>query len=316
LGGAYRVHDYVTLGFGVYPVASAGGEYKYDSFGSEATTSTTLIFLEASPGIAFNLPGGFNLGVGYRITYATLDRFQGTEASPNLDFELQGTNFAGVRAGLQWAYELSADQKIQLGVSYRHRTDTTLEGDTAIVPVAATYTDASMKFVLPSRLISGARFDISDLGVAVDVEYGFNSQNKGYPLKGTDASGNDAEAANFFRWKNAITLRTGVEYRLVDGHVPVRAGYIWDQKTSNERFPTAFGTPPGDTHVGTVGTGWKTKDWQVNAAYAYRTVSGEVTQADIDAGIAEVGQECAFCSKTGTYELTMHGVYIDFSYDF
>ncbi len=321
LGGAYRITDWLTAGFAAYPVASAGGEYKYSIGGMEARTSTELVFLEASPGLAVNLPQGFNLGLGYRITYATLKRFQGLEGSPFLDFDITGINFLGLRAGVQWEHDFDAHH-VAVGLNYRHKTETNLKADEGIAG-AQTYEDISMKFVLPSRLTGGVRYDYDNLGVAFDAEYGFNSQNEGYPLKGTQVGTTNPDAIdNYFRWSDSLTLRTGVEYRLVDGHVPVRVGYIWDQKTANERFPSAFGTPPGDGHVGTIGTGWKTRDWQVNAAYAYRTVKGEVTQADIDAGRAELLAEqgvpstCAFCSQPGDYELTMHGIYIDFSYDF
>jgi hypothetical protein len=201
-----------------------------------------------------------------------------------------------------------------LGAQYRHKTITDVTDDkgTAIFPAV----DLKTKFTLPSRVGMGGRYDISDFGVAVDAEYALNSQNKGAALtgtvKGTGGSPDmPAEVPNQFRWTNAWTVRTGFEYRLYDNHVPVRVGYIWDQKTSNPQYPSAFGTPPGASHVGTLGSGWNAGAWQVNAAYAYRTAKGTVKQSDLDAAT----ESCILCGGAGDYELTMHGMYVDFSYD-
>ncbi len=323
VGGAYRVADWATIGLAVYPVASAGGEFKYEIGGMPNINRTTLMFIEASPGVAFNLPYDITLGVGYRVTYASLERFQGTEASPILDFDMTGLNFLGFRAGAQWKYKVSdsGNQLLRVGAQYRHKTVTELENDKGIA-LRSEYQDISIKFVLPSRIGGGVRYDAFDFGASVDAEYGWNSQNEGYPLKGTDPGGNKTEVSNYFRWTDAWTLRTGLEYRLLDSRLPVRVGYIWDQKTANERFPSAFGTPPGPSHIETIGVGWNGGKWQVNAAYAHRRAKGTVTQADIDAGEAELSEEsgkptmCQFCNEAGEYDMTLHGIYLDASYDF
>lgn len=321
VGGAYRLADWATIGLAVYPVASAGGEYKYTVGGMENTNSTTLTFIEASPGVGFNLPYDITLGLGYRITYASLDRYQGTEANPALDFEMSGLNFLGFRAGAQWKRALSpnGNQMLRVGAQYRHKTVTELDSDKGIA-LFQEYSDISIKFTLPSRMGMGARYDVFDASVAFDAEYGWNSQNQGYPLKGTDPAGNQQSVANYFRWTNAWTLRTGLEYRLLESRLPIRIGYIWDQKTANERFPSAFGTPPGPSHIETIGCGWNAGKWQVNAAYAHRRAKGTVTAEDIAAGSAELAEEgkpaCAFCNGPGDYDLTLHGFYLDASYDF
>jgi long-subunit fatty acid transport protein len=320
VGGAYRIADWATIGLAVYPVASAGGEYKYGT--PTTTNSTTLSFIEASPGVGFNLPYGIKLGAGYRITYANLDRYQGDGTGPSaLDFEISGLNFLGFRAGAQWEYALSEEgnQRVQVGALYRHKTVTTLESDKGTA-LFAEYEDVSMKFTLPSRFGFGGRYDVYDAAIAVDAEYGLNSQNDGYPLKGTDSNGNPLAVGNYFRWSDAWTVRTGLEYRLLESRLPIRIGYIWDQKTTNERFPSAFGTPPGPSHIETIGCGWNAGTWQVNFAYAHRRAKGEVTTADLIAGTAELAAEgktpCQFCGGAGDYDLTLHGIYLDASYDF
>jgi long-subunit fatty acid transport protein len=307
LGGAYRITDWMVAGLAVYPVASAGAEYKYTSFGAEVTNRTRLMFLEASPGVAFNLPGNINLGAGDRITYVDLERYQKAGATTIHDFQMSGLNWVGFRLGAQWD-GVFGDHRLRLGAQYRHKTVTEIEneeGTAALQP----FTDISTKFILPTRIVGGIRYDVMDFGATVDVEYALNSQNDGYPLKGTSSAGTQAAVANPSKWTNGTTVRSGLEYRLVDSHVPVRVGYIWDQKTSNPNYPSAFGTPPGPSHVVTAGSGYNAGPWEVNAAVAYRTAKGEVTPVP--------ATECPFCGAANSdpYELWMVGAYIDFSYE-
>jgi long-subunit fatty acid transport protein len=121
-----------------------------------------------------------------------------------------------------------------------------------------------------------------------------------------------------FEWKNAPTVRVGGEYRLgSQSELPVRIGYVFDATTTNERFPSAFGTPPAPTHSITAGAGYVQPTWQVNIAGAYRW-SPVVTIAAEDLAIdPATGQPvCRFCSFAGDYDIDAVGLYVDASVDF
>lgn len=317
LGGAYRLTDWLTFGLGVYPNASAGASYEYVAPGSPDTITnrTRLVFIEGSPAVAVNLPGRLRLGAGYRITYVSLQRFQGQDgATPGLDFEMAGFDWTGFRVGAQW----TALDWLQVGASYRHRTTTTVKNDTGIA-LGATYTDISTDFTLPSKLVAGARADAGAFGVAVDGEYLWNSQNQGDPLRGTPPSLDYPDRVpNIFEWSNAVTVRGGLEYRLLPStegvrRLALRAGWIYDGATTNPKYPSAFGTPPGPTNIATAGAGWNAGRTRVNLAYAYRFGEGAVTAADLN---APGRKACAFCGTYGNepYELRMHGLYVDLSW--
>ncbi|MCA9603529.1 MAG: hypothetical protein KC417_15965, partial [Myxococcales bacterium] len=328
-GGAFRVHENVVLGVAVYPVASAGGEYLTNGVLNNLEDSTKLVFIEAAPGVAVNLPYGINLGASYRVTYASLDRKIASDAGTSVDLSVTGLNFASFRLGAQWkAIEEEtpaaewAYRRLSFGLMYRHKTSIDLTADKATVffsPVR----DASTTFILPSRLVVGTRGDWGRLGGAVDLEYGFNSQNdvsyiqgicdapNGADCTGGIANGSKASFSSVFDWKNAITLRTGLEYRwLAEGVLATRIGYIFDGTTSSKAYPTGFGTPPAPTHSITVGAGYNGGPWKANLAYAYRFGSTTVTAADIGS------RTCEFCGGPGKYDMKMHGIYADFSYDF
>jgi hypothetical protein len=124
--------------------------------------------------------------------------------------------------------------------------------------------------------------------------------------------------ANVFEWSDEVTIRLGAEQRVLAGpdggpkRLALRVGYVFDGKTTNPQYPSAFGTPPGPTHVLTAGAGWLRGRWRFNAAYAHRFGEGRVRPDDVK----NAPKPCAFCSAPGKepYRLAIHAVYLDASY--
>lgn len=324
LGLSYQPLPWLAIGLAAYPVASAGGEYVYQNAGGTTVVDyTKLFFLEIAPAIAFHLPGRVTLGASYRITMVSLERSQTPEGSdPTLSMDLSGFNFAGFRVGAQWEaiapeMRLPVDH-LSIGLTYRHVTRTAVEAD-QITALGMPLYEATSEFTLPSQLGAGLRLDVVGLGIAFDFIYGFNSQNTDTTISANMVQGDDStrlSLANIFEWENAVTLRTGLEYtiRLTgqgDRHLlRPRIGYVYDGKTTNEEYVTAFGTPPAPTHVITAGLGYDGGPWEINLAYAYRF--GEV---DVTFDPEQRERPCQFCSYPGHYEVDLHGVYLDLSLD-
>jgi long-subunit fatty acid transport protein len=323
LGSALRLTDWLVAGLAIYPIASAGASYEYPLTSTiSIENKTRLVFVEASPGLAVNLPHGLRLGAGYRITYVNLERYQGTPGgNGSLDFKLDGFNLLGFRVGAQW----TARPGLSFGAVYRHKVETRVTNDTGVAYMP--FTDVETRFMLPSKLGGGGRWDVGDFGLALDGEYLFNSQNEGSPLEGTSVPTTDnptpmrTQVPNVFDWSNAVTVRAGIEFRFLEGlddrkRLAARLGYVFDGKTANERYPSAFGTPPGPTHVLTAGMGWNLGGWQLNAAYGLRFGQGDVTPEDIAAGAASAERPCRFCSGAGSepYKMRINGFYLDASF--
>ena len=318
VGAAYRIAEPVTFGFGVYPVAAAAGEYKLLSAPLGAgmpqvpyIDKTRLVFLEFSPGVSVEIIKGLYVGAGYRVTMTTLERVKGNEANPQeFNFEVSGVDATGVRAGVQYR----PNDNFSVGLVYRHRIDPELKAD----KVHAFYSmrDGKTTFTLPSKLGVGVSGKMERLHGALDLEYGFYSQNTTSVLSAerTDIVPPKTErVTNYFEWQNAITTRVGLEYLLgPESQIPVRVGYIFDGKVGNKMYPTPFGTPPAPSHSFTAGAGYRGEKWQTNVAFAYRFSSTEVLPSDVAGAIA-----CASCSKPGPdYNLKIMGFYLDFSYRF
>ena len=318
LGASFRLNDWMTAGIAVFPSASAGGSYTYDVFGAAIDDETKIVFFEVSPGVAFELPGNVNVGFGYRVTFFSLDRTRVVNGNDDIDAHLSGVGFLSFRAGAQWTpLDESPDdptqgRRLSVGANYRHKSTVDADASEAVVGGSAVQ-NAAATFRLPGKIAFGVRGDCARFGSAIDLEYTLNSQNDESIFTGTQG-GRDAAFPSVFEWSNAVTLRWGLEYRaLAGGELALRLGYVWDQKTANRTYPTAFGTPPAATHVFTTGAGYDGGPWEVHAAYAFRTSLGttEITTADV-----APGRPCAFCGTEGDYGLTLHGLYVDFSWEF
>jgi long-subunit fatty acid transport protein len=310
LGGAYRVHEWVTLGLSAFPVASGGAEYHYNAGASAWIDKTEIVFFEATPMASLNvpkdrlLPGKLSFGAGYRFSYVTFDREKGPENNPVfLNLKLKGTNWSGFRVGAQYR----PIDMLAVGVVFRNKVVVETEADEVTVATQKV-TDTTLDFTLPAKLGFGVRFDWKRLGLASDVEWALQSQNKAPPLEGT-LMGEKQQVPNVFDWQNGVTWRVGAEYRLGDRpQFPIRLGYIYDSQVTNRSYPSAFGTPPAPTHTLTAGAGFVQPTWQVNVAATRRMGSTTIDETDPEG-------RCEFCGFPGKYSIRMTGIYVDASVD-
>jgi len=314
LGVAYRLHPKLVLGVGAFPIASAGASYVYETAINTVTDSTTLIFAEAGPALGLDL-GRVRIGLGYRVTTMMLDRFSGgKDVDPTIDFTLEGTHASGFRVGLQADLIKHDDLTLEMGLNYRHQV-VMYPTDPSARAIGFPIRDVTSRFILPSRLSAGLRLVTGPWTAAFDLEYGFNSQNQKSTLSGVAevAPGLTEEVAldNIFGWRDALTYRLGVEHRLASG-VKLRVGGAFDETTSSKQYPTAFGTPPAPTVLFGGGVGQRFGPWTIDFSMVHRQGETEVTAEDL----AQADQACVFCSKAGTYAISLTGAYLSCGYDF
>ena len=311
VAAGYRVHEWVSVGLGFFPVASGGAEYEYDLVGTPFVDRTRVLFLELTPAASLNVPkdalvpGEISVGAGYRVNTLSFQRERGIPEDPRvLNLDMSGASFAGFRVGAQY-HPIPA---LGFGVVFRNRVEIEAQADEVSV-YSRTATDAALPFILPAKLGAGTELELTHWRFAVDMEYAFQSQNDRVELTGT-LDDDPTSAQNVFEWQDGVTLRTGAEYRIIAGKIryPVRVGYAFDSKVANEEYPTAFGTPPAPTHIFSLGGGFDPGVWEVNAAVTHRFGKTTVDASDLGTG-------CAFCSFEGDYEITMTGFYLDASID-
>ena len=312
---AYLVKPWLTAGLALFPVASGGADYQYVVPGAQEyqVNETSIVFFELTPVISLNVPkdsivpGELAFGVGYRMSLLDFTRLQGARDNPQaLDLELSGTNFTGVRVGMQYR----PVPAVSIGAVYRNRIEATASADEGTV-LGNPASDVELPFVLPAQLGGGIRGDIDRVGVAFDATYTFQSQNERSLLSGTIGP-NRVSVPNVFDWEDAFTLRFGFEYRLgPTQEVPVRLGYIHDGRVASRRYPSAFGTPPTATQTFTLGSGYDAGSWEMNVALALRGGSTDISAEEI-----APPAECPTCGFSGDYGIEATGVYVDWSTDF
>lgn len=311
---AYRMQSWLCVGLGVFPAASGGAEYQYavpDS-DEQQVNATTLVFYELTPLLSLNvpedavLPGRLSVGVGYRATLATFERQQGDRENPRgLDLDLTGENFTGFRAGMQYR----AGKLFSVGATYRNKVRVTTRADEATL-LGMPAADVELPFILPAQFGAGIRSDFGRLGVAFDAVYTFQSQNDRTLLTAT-LGGTPASLPNVFAWRDAFTLRFGLEVRLGPAEeLPIRAGYVYDETVSNRTYPSAFATPPTPTRTFTLGAGYDARSWEINLALALRSGSTDVAPEELAPAAS-----CPTCGFSGEYAITTTGVYVDVSTD-
>lgn len=316
-GAGYRVHDKVSVGFAVYPVASAGGEYRYQANKGkefvEIRDYTKLVFIDFAPSVSVEPIKGLRLGAAYRYATAQFDRIRSnpdtdTGTPSNVNLAMKGSNAKGFRLGAQYVTD-----KYSVGLVYRHKTETAVTAATGILENQQGK-DITYGFVLPTKFGFGAQYKgIENLRLAVDVEYTLQSQNDTTQMAGTAVVGGvplyAVSIPNIAKWSDNVTARVGAAYKI--GDIEARLGYINDGQASQLKYVSPFGTPPTATHTATAGAGYKISDkLDINVAAAYRTGKATVTEADIkDNG-------CPFCGKSGEYEISLLGFYLDACYRF
>jgi long-subunit fatty acid transport protein len=305
-GAAYRPWRGLVLGAAVFPAGSAAGAYKYPSLDGKTTISdaATLAFIEVAHAVAYELPYGLRLGASWRYTMATFQRKR--DDAIKIDLDMSGKSTDGFRLGLQWSRG-----PLDVGVSYRNRIDLDVHADTGTLS-AVDGEDISFKFIFPSKVTGGVQYrGIQGLRLALDVEYGFNSENNETQIRGAiKGTKSYVDFASYYEWADGITARVGGAYAL--GKAEVRAGYAHDRQVTQKKYPSAFGTPPAPTHIATVGVGYQLLDsLDVSLAGAYRTGSTTVTRDDLAKKTDGVSPKCAFCGLEGDYGINLFGAYLD-----
>jgi long-chain fatty acid transport protein len=312
-GAGYRLNEKFVFGFSVYPVASAGASYDYVSKDGKTSTtdSTELAFIEAAPSLAVELAPGLRFGAAARFAHVSFQRkvinTEGGKDIPYIDMDMGGWNLAGYRLGMQYT-----SGHWDFGVVYRNRTNAVVYADKATV-TGIPAEKGAFSFILPSKLGMGVHWRATDaLRVGLDVEYVANSENQQTAVSGV-AFGNKVAVPNFSEWRDSQTFRVGAGYKI--GDAEVRVGYALDTQASNKQFPSAFGTPPTYTQIGTVGLGYEiSRSLDVSLAAAYRTGSTTVTEEDVK--LTQEHPPCQFCGKPGDYAIHLFGAYLDLRWRF
>jgi len=257
VGGAYRIHERVTVGAAAYPTMGFGATYEdVDALGG-FDLSAALSVIELSPAVAVAVTDWLALGAAYRIS-----RFGYQADSPTLapsppapagtfmatETELSDWNFLGLHVG---ALARPAAHT-RIGVAYRSKITADLEGTTT---VADQELDTSMEFSVPHVFKVGLAQGLADerLLLALDLRYAlFRDANEALVVETEGAS---EESRTVLDWEDSLGLYLGGEVRVVPDRFLLRAGYSLATSATPEQTAMPVMPPPGLQHGAHLGAG-------------------------------------------------------------
>lgn len=290
LHAAYRIHDRVAVGFGVYlpygltqewdnTVTVDGKEVAW--WGRDIVRKISLTTVYFNPAVAVKLHRRILVGLGFSVVKGavTLERAVtfSSDLDDDIDFELSGDDVAfGATAGV--LIKVLPDL-LNLGVAFRSGVNFNFEGSAAFtkdgsganVPLALRSIlrdgPATADLNLPHVISFGiAAFPLAALTVGVNLDVVTWSSYDKLEIKFPDNS--DLDSAERKDWNNALAFRIGAEYKVLGDNLPVRAGFIFDQSpVPDDTLGPEL--PDGNRYEFTVGVGYTLWGFSLDLAYQY-----------------------------------------------
>ncbi len=275
--GSYRLTDKLVLGASFQPASGSGGNYNTPG----GALSLTAFAAEASVGASYKILPRLWLGAQYRVTYTYLTTDVPTQlptgASEEAETKLHGFNFAGAAFGLFFA---PADHT-GIGLYFRTRTNTTIDGSTSI---GGQSYDASSRATSPDKIALGASQTFLHDALRVSIEgsiftYGaldqatvVTVQTPGAPTVTTTVT--DLKTI----WEGKI----GGEYWMLSHRLAVRAGLWLGPEPNRAGNTSALGMPPGFFVAPSIGVGTQLGAWNIDLGATEQVKHGETVDATVN----------------------------------
>ena len=252
--------------------------------------SSTLLTVDITPAVAFQVTEGLNVAVGADIMYADLKLKQFYNWAPfggsmsDGDIQMHGQGWGlGAYAGVNW----TVAKRHRFAVVGRLPVKVNFGGDfkASNMPAGAMGLGFSQSstfnsdMTFPGSISVGYGYDVTDrFTVGFDFKWSDNSSHDDLPLQiGNNQGLLGGSTSSVFGWRNSIDLGTGMTYQLNESWV-VRGGYLYSENSQ----PATTYSPvvcTNDRSVFSLGVGWRGKTRGVDLTYAYvfnptRVISG------------------------------------------
>jgi long-chain fatty acid transport protein len=301
----YGLKDGLSFGIGFFVPFGLGTEWPEEWAGRRLAVKTDLQSYMVNPTIAYKVNETFMIGAGFSWMYSkvTMEYRVQTFSSLAPPTPASSDGWASLDAnGNAFGFNLGAIYKpmpkMSFGVSYRHTTETDLEGDATFEDMQALSSffpggSGKATITFPNQIFAGLSYDVSEnLSLEFDYQWvGWSTYDSlivelptgpvaplppalggPRPLQTTQRS----EKA----WNNTYLLRLGGEYRMKEWSF--RLGFIYDATPQPNKTVEPM-LPDANRYEGTIGLGYKfAGHWGVDVAYQFisfqdRTVTGPTT---------------------------------------
>lgn len=249
--------DRLTIGLGAYVPAGLGAEWdgtdlRSLSGGTSLNWISKIGVVNISPAVAYQVSDNFSLGLAVNIFYALFDLDRPAEVAPNT-FAQYSESSTGLGYGVTLGAHFKVNDMIQLGASFRTKTDVSMSGsgeNMAFAQLGApTKSDFDRDVSWPLWVAGGVAVKPADnLTLTFDVQYSqWSASETEFVTKYKEAAWQQAlepSGDNKFtlNWNDATQIRLGAEYEIND-MATVRGGFYTDpapapDETYNILFPS------------------------------------------------------------------------------
>ena len=245
------------------------GPFKY------VVTKSSLMVVNAQPTVAYKFNDHVSLGVGWNIYDGNTELERLVPFSlinpllPDGKFRFHGDGQAfGATAGLL----VTINEYNSVGVTYRSPFSIDFHGNAAVKndPTGTLgRSPANAEIDFPQSVAAGYAFrPTKRLKLEVDAEWtNWETLNNVRLHSPNPAFANDPSSTIPFNWLDSWYYEVGAQYQ-IDDHWVVRAGYIYSENTvPDSSFSPS--TPDSNRNVFSVGLGYSTQRFVVNAVYQY-----------------------------------------------
>lgn len=312
-----KLNDKLSFGLSMNTPFGLSTDWSDTSATRYVATFSNVVTFNINPNIAYKMSDNLSLafGIDYMKIRATLENMLDLSGIGlgDQNFRLNGE---GDGWGLNAAAHYKATDALNLGLSYRSRIKTDIEG-TADVNAIAQSNPGSTEITLPDIIHFGASYKASDkLMLNADLEYTLWStydrivitSNTFLPLTG------GATQTNEYQWEDTWCLRLGGQYKLSDIW-KLRAGILYDQNpVPEERFETRI--PDTDRLGLSVGAGYASGKITVDVAYMYLMFMDRTINESLADGVTVTLLTPTPTALNGDYKSEAHMAGVTIGYKF
>ncbi|MCL2888080.1 MAG: outer membrane protein transport protein [Elusimicrobia bacterium] len=263
----HKLSDRFTFGFGAFSRFGLAGKYQdYSSWAYAAGEAykVSLTSYSFAPVLAFKATDELSLSAGLEVMY--LDFSESLLFSPlgmgNPEISGKGWSLGG-NVGL--LYKPDWADKWALGVTYKSQMSQDLNGSVSGNGGPLPSGDARGKVTLPDSITAGISYrPTSKLVLEGGITGTFWTK---YDAIVIDYKNLPVTVADQKNYTDAARFNIGGEYKL-DNNWAVRAGYVYDGSPINPNHMDTI-VPVDDRNIFSVGAGYNTGVWGLDASYSY-----------------------------------------------
>ena len=296
-----KINESLSAGFGVYSPYGLASDWQSNWPGRNIVTYAMLRTFFFNPVIAWKPVKNLSIAAGAiavysdvvlnsRIVYEKMAEAQGLKIIPpgalsGVEGHTKLTG-DGEGAGFNLGVLCNITDDLRLGVSYRspvrvkysgkaefRHANSNIHPIVAIVNASTIDSWAKTKITMPAQLLAGISYNaLKDFTLEFDLDWREWSSFDALRISFKDNRMNTIKIRE--RWKDTITYRAGLEYRLNDA-LALRAGYAYDPSAIKNRYLDPL-VPDADKHAVTLGAGYKFGNWKLdisNMALFFETAS-------------------------------------------